>query len=114
YLNHALSQVGLSGNDVNYTLVAYPEMVAAVANGAVDAAWMVEPFVTASEGRGVGKAMLYLGDILPGAMGAIVVASPSMVARTDVLQRYLIALARAEREYHQAVDLNRGGKDKFI
>jgi NitT/TauT family transport system substrate-binding protein len=114
YLDHALSQAGLSRGDVEYTTVAFPDMVAALANQAVDAAWPIEPFITASETRGVGKAVIYLGEIMPGLWGAVVAAGPNMAARPDVLQRYVTALVRAQRDYHQAVDLNRGGKEAFI
>jgi NitT/TauT family transport system substrate-binding protein len=56
--NRALERSGVDYRDVEYTEVPYPEIPAAVAAGRVDAAFVVEPFVTDIKRAG-GRAILH-------------------------------------------------------
>src|SRR5690349_19011510 len=48
YAVQILAQAGLSASDVNFTTIGLPQMLAALQGHAVDAAWLVEPLISAS------------------------------------------------------------------
>lgn len=51
YVEQILTQAGLGAADVEFTTLAPPEIVAALKTKAIDAAWEVEPLVTALEAQ---------------------------------------------------------------
>jgi ABC-type nitrate/sulfonate/bicarbonate transport system substrate-binding protein len=51
-INTALKSEGVDYTTVDYFEVPFPEMIAALEAGDVDAAWVVEPFVTAGKAGG--------------------------------------------------------------
>ncbi|TFV89079.1 ABC transporter substrate-binding protein [Blastococcus sp. CT_GayMR16] len=51
-IRKAIEDAGGDPSDVEFVELPFPEMPAAVAGGNVDAAWVVEPFLTVSKGQG--------------------------------------------------------------
>ncbi|SOD93091.1 ABC transporter substrate-binding protein [Blastococcus haudaquaticus] len=51
-IRKAIEDAGGDPSDVNFVELPFPEMPAAVAGGDVDAAWVVEPFLTVSKNQG--------------------------------------------------------------
>jgi NitT/TauT family transport system substrate-binding protein len=51
-IRKAIDDAGGDPTDVEFVELPFPEMPAAVAAGNVDAAWVVEPFLTVSKGQG--------------------------------------------------------------
>ncbi|MCZ2812593.1 MULTISPECIES: ABC transporter substrate-binding protein [unclassified Modestobacter] len=51
-IRKAVEDAGGDSSTVNFVELPFPDMPAAVANGNVDAAWVVEPFVTVATGQG--------------------------------------------------------------
>ena len=68
----------------------------ALANKAVDAAFAIEPFVALSEGQGVAKAVITVGEVFPGASGRFASATGSQPLESVVRRRarYQNSLAR--------------------
>lgn len=62
-----LSSVGIDPDEINFINIPIPEMEAAFAQGRIDAAFVVEPFITAIEGTG------HASVISSGALGQEVV-----------------------------------------
>ena len=52
-LGSMLEKAGLSYDSVHFVELPFPDMAAAVAGGEVDAAMIIEPFVTIAEGQGL-------------------------------------------------------------
>ncbi len=48
---------GVDSSQVTFTELPFPDMIGAVTQGSVDAAWLVEPFATAADGAGLAKVM---------------------------------------------------------
>ncbi|MCZ2822080.1 ABC transporter substrate-binding protein [Modestobacter sp. VKM Ac-2977] len=51
-IRKAVEDAGGDSSTIDFVELAFPDMPAAVANGNVDAAWVVEPFVTVATGQG--------------------------------------------------------------
>jgi NitT/TauT family transport system substrate-binding protein len=54
-IRKVVQDAGGDPDSVEFVGLAFPDMAAAVANGDVDAAWVVEPFVTVATGQGARK-----------------------------------------------------------
>ncbi|HEX6511533.1 MAG TPA: ABC transporter substrate-binding protein [Chloroflexota bacterium] len=64
----ALAKSGLTLNDVNLVTMPFPDTVPAFANKGIDAAFLVEPFVSAASASGSATLMFPSGDALPNGM----------------------------------------------
>ena len=110
-----LAKANLTGNDVTWVPLSFPDLVTGLANKGIDAAWEVEPFITAAEDKSVAKMVADIGDVLPGFPEGVEMASPSILKdHPDAVQRFVTAIIRAERDYHKAIDLNQGGRDQVV
>jgi NitT/TauT family transport system substrate-binding protein len=56
-IRKAVEDAGGDSAGINFIELAFPDMPAAVAGGDVDAAWVVEPFVTVATGQGARKVL---------------------------------------------------------
>ena len=107
----ALAQDGLGIKDVHFTIMPFPDLVTALGNNAIDAAWQVEPFISAAEDRGFARAVTSVGDLAPGFPEGISLASASTVQnKPDVVRRFALALLRGQRDYYRALQLNQEDK----
>ena len=55
FVERVLASAGLTPDDVNFVLLQVPDMNAAFANRAIDAAWHYEPFSSAARDQGVAE-----------------------------------------------------------
>lgn len=109
-----LKKGGLTTKDVTIEYVDFADQPAAMANGKIDAAVMVEPFATATESRGIGKIVMPLDQILPDFQTAVIFYNTQW-ARThsEDAQRWMVAYLRALRYYNEALR-NRQVRDDVI
>ncbi len=115
YTERVLARGGLTGDDVTYVQLAFPDMVPAFANRAIDAAWLVEPLVAVVEARGLARTMVTSGDAYPGAVTMVLVVSPVFAReQPEAVRRFVVASLRGQRDYYRAFMLNEGGKDEVI
>jgi NitT/TauT family transport system substrate-binding protein len=92
---------GMTLDDVVWERLGFPDMLTAMGNKAVDAAWMIEPFVTLGKNRGLLTPWLSLGDYDPGAQIAGIVFSERFISQqNDVARRWGVAYVRATRDYN--------------
>jgi NitT/TauT family transport system substrate-binding protein len=56
-IRKAVEDAGGDSSSINFVELAFPDMPAAVAGGDVDAAWVVEPFVTVATGQGARRVL---------------------------------------------------------
>jgi ABC-type nitrate/sulfonate/bicarbonate transport system substrate-binding protein len=94
--------VGLALDDVQWERLAYPDMLPALGNRAVEVAWMIEPFITLGKQRGLLTPWLPLGDYDPGFQGAGIVFSESFIKeRNEIAKRWSVAYVHGLRDQHE-------------
>jgi NitT/TauT family transport system substrate-binding protein len=101
---------------VNLVPMSFPDMLTAIGNKAVDAAWGVEPFVAIGNSRGLARTMAKAGDVFPNAIGVVMVISPQFAAdQPEAARRYVTAYLRAVRDYYRAFVTNEdaAGREEF-
>jgi NitT/TauT family transport system substrate-binding protein len=90
------AKAGIDPNSVEYVKLAFPEMPAALANGQVDAAFVVEPFqqiVLSQGGRPVASSLV---DLAPNLSVAQYFTSKRMVAdNPDLVRRFTDAMTES-------------------
>jgi NitT/TauT family transport system substrate-binding protein len=114
WVDRVLARGGLTLDDAQYVNVGFPELPVAFANRAVDAAFLVEPFVTVAESRGVARMVLGSGDIYPGLAAMVMFMSPVAAREPDLGQRFVTAYLRGQRDYYRALLQNAGGREQMI
>ena len=114
YVERVLGRVGLSGDDVTFTLLSFPDMVPALANKAVDAAWLVEPLIAVVEAQGTARTVVSSGDAYPGAITMMLVVSPVFAKeQPEAVRRFVVAHLRGQRDYYRAIMKDEGGKEEI-
>lgn len=113
--NHLiLKKGGLTPKDVTIEYVDFADQPAAMANGKIDAAVMVEPFATAAESRGIGKIVMPLDQILPDFQTAVVYYNTQWARKHPAdAQGWMVAYVRGLRYYNDALR-NRQVRDDVI
>ncbi len=92
----ALQTAGLTGKDVQFVNLANPDMVQALANGAVDAALIGTPFSTQAIQQGAGA--ILVDDFAPGYSTTAFLYSGKLIKeRPDVANRFALALLKGYR-----------------
>lgn len=98
-----LEQAGLSVDDVEIVApLGFPDAAAALAGGAVDVAFLVEPFATLGEMKG--ETVIVAGDheIMPGRLGCALAFGKRLVTDEALGDRFMRAYLRGVRDYHDA------------
>jgi NitT/TauT family transport system substrate-binding protein len=115
YTDRMLERGGLTADDVQLNIVQVPDTVTAFANKAVDSAFAIEPFVAYSEGQGVAKAVITVGDVFPGASSTVLMVSPVFERdRPDAVRRFALAFLRGHRDYWQATRNGGAERDAIV
>jgi ABC-type nitrate/sulfonate/bicarbonate transport system substrate-binding protein len=102
-LSVGLQQAGLTLDDLNIQPITFPDMVGALANGSVDAAMMVEPFLSRALQQGTAVRALGLGDMYPNFTIATLGFADSLYTNRPAARGFVRAYLRALREYLPAV-----------
>jgi NitT/TauT family transport system substrate-binding protein len=116
HVERALAKGGLTVDDVTVVAMSFPDMMTALGNKAVDAAWSVEPFIAIANSRGIAKTVALAGEVFPGALGVVMVISPQFAAdQPEAARRYFTAYLRATRDYYRAFvsNENPAGREEF-
>jgi NitT/TauT family transport system substrate-binding protein len=111
----ALEKGGLTLDDVENAAVAFPDMIPAFANGAIDAAIVIEPFVSEIERLGVGVRWRGNSEFYGNQQIGIIIYGPTVLSQPpDVGRRWVIAYIRGVRDYNDAFGPRRQGRDAII
>ncbi len=100
-----LSRAGLSITDVDLVPLEYADMVVAFGNGAIDAAYIIEPLLSAANDRGLittwepGRASAAFDGVY---QAATVMYSGQFAAQTDTARRFMQGYLRGVRDYNDA------------
>ena len=102
-LDKALRDRGVDPAAVTHVTVPFPDMLNAFANSHIDAAFLVEPFITVGEQRGVSQCWRPTGDLVPNFQLAVLLYGPTFAEeRADSARRFMVAFLRAVRDYYRA------------
>jgi NitT/TauT family transport system substrate-binding protein len=89
----SVRKAGGDGSKVKFVELAFPDMPAAVANKRVDAAWIVEPFLTLSRSQGAKVVAWNLVDMAPNLMIAVYFTSKKYAdEHPDIVTRFKVAM----------------------
>jgi NitT/TauT family transport system substrate-binding protein len=104
-LERMLRAAGLTKDDVDLVGgLSFPDILAALANGAIDAAIEAEPFVTAGAAQQILVELMGAGEAYPHQEIAVNVYSRRFAQeRTDVARRWMIANLRGARDLNDAM-----------
>ena len=111
----ALRKGGLSLQDVNFTQMGFPDMVAAFQNKGIDGGIVIEPFISriVTDGSGVrwkGNVDIFGGN----EQIAAIVYGEQFATRTDVAQHWMNAYIRGVRDYNDAFGPKKKGRDEVV
>jgi NitT/TauT family transport system substrate-binding protein len=105
-------QCGLGPEVVDWVEVAFADTNAAVANGSVDVALQVEPFISRGLSDGTLEIFRTMDDAYLDQQMNMVLFSPTTAARRDLGLRALVAYLKGVRDYNAAI--RQGvGKDEY-
>lgn len=111
YLGRALERGGLTFDDINLVTVAYPDMLAAFANSAIDAAIQTEPLATLGQQRGLLTKWRSSGELTGDQPTLVLMYGPSLLGeRRTAGERFLLAYGRGVRDYYDAFISKRGDR----
>ena len=105
-----LQRYGLGFKDIEMTTLSYPNVNAALANGALFGAVQIEPFLSAALREGYAVDIMNSSEIYPGQQGgAVFYSGRFMTDRRDVAVRFMAAYLKGTRWFN---DYLRGRADK--
>ncbi len=91
-----LRDAGVSEKDVRFVNMPYPDMVAALSNGALDAANMTEPFVTQAQEMGVAKLLVDHSKAFPDLQLGVTIYGPRLETKDrDLGERFMRGLVKS-------------------
>ena len=114
-LDKQLRQHGVSPDELTYVTMPFPEMLNGFANGAADATFLVEPFITIGAKRGLSECWKPTGELEPGFQIALILYGPEFTqARADAARGFTVAFLRGVRDYYRAFFGDGQGRDHIL
>lgn len=102
-LARVLAKGGLTTKDIDMQVIrAFPDMLVSLGNKSIDAAMVIEPFVTQGMAKGFADPWKDPSEYDPDAQIALLVYGTSMTTRPDVANRFMTAYVKAIRDYNDA------------
>ncbi|HKW77693.1 MAG TPA: ABC transporter substrate-binding protein, partial [Candidatus Limnocylindria bacterium] len=103
---------GLTIKDVQVVPLAFPDMVAAIANGSIDVAVPTEPTATRILDAKTGVLITRTDTVVPGEQTAVILFSEKLAKQKDVAVRFMKAYLNGARFYADAFDKKDPAKRK--
>jgi NitT/TauT family transport system substrate-binding protein len=114
-LDEYLGQAGLSTDDVKLTVLGQAERVLALQEGAVDVAFVFEPFLAQAQKSGAGELLVDGGDMVANQQNAVVVYSSAFSNKeADVAQNFMSAYICGLEDYNTEVAEDGADRDDII
>jgi len=103
-LQRFFSKFGMSLHDMDLVYLSFPQMVGAMRNKAIEAAFMTEPSVTTATRSGDAARVVGDDEMFPNHQIAVTLFSERFInARRDVAVRFMRAFLRGVRDYASTV-----------
>jgi NitT/TauT family transport system substrate-binding protein len=111
-LARALEKGGLTFTDIEAEELTQPDSLPALANGAVDGAMLLEPFLAAATARGIAIPWKTVPEFAPNEQDGLVAYSPQFIERQpEAARHFAVAYLRGVRDYIEAFDNGRGKEE---
>jgi NitT/TauT family transport system substrate-binding protein len=107
-LDLMLRTAGLTLEDVTYVPLGLPEGLTALTNGAVDASFTFEPFLTRSKDVAGAVPLMTEDEVKPGLQGGVINYGTRLLQDRDLGNRFMVAYVKGIRTYLDAL----AGKDR--
>ena len=103
-----LEKGGLAYNDVSHLFMPFPDQVAGLRNGSVDASVLIEPYATLAVKEGSAQRIAYDYDAYPNhQISALMFGQDFVEKRAGAAHKFFVGYLRGLRYYHDAL---RAGK----
>jgi NitT/TauT family transport system substrate-binding protein len=102
-VDRGLRRTGNRVDELDQTILPFPDMPAALANGSVDAAVAVEPSITTALNQNSAVVLGWLSEYYAGHQIAVQVIGPSLVEQPELTRRLSVAYLRAVRDWNDAI-----------
>lgn len=110
-LVRVLQKGGLTTKDIDLQVIrAFPDMLVSLGNKSIDAAMIIEPFVTFGVDKGVADPWKDPSEYDPDAQTALLVFGTSMTKNPEVANRFMTAYVKSLRDYNDAFFKNKDKK----
>jgi NitT/TauT family transport system substrate-binding protein len=103
-LDLMLRTAGLTLDDVEYVGLGLPEGLAALTNGAVEAAFTFEPFLTRSRDTVEAVTLMTEDEVKPGLQGGVLNYGSHLLQDRDLGKRFMVAYVKGIRTYMAAIE----------
>ncbi len=97
-------KAGIKYDDLEHVFLPFPDQVAGMRNGNIDASTMIEPFAAATVKDGTGTR--FMPDYVPypnHQISALMFSNNFVQKRTDIARRFMVGYLRGLRFYHDAL-----------
>ncbi|HLI27233.1 MAG TPA: ABC transporter substrate-binding protein [Chloroflexota bacterium] len=95
-IDQAMRTAGLTIDDIEFVQVPFPDIPMALANQAIDAAFVAEPFGTVAMSQGL--AVQILPEFMRGAQQTVLVGGPTLLGDRPLAEAYLRVFLRGIRD----------------
>jgi NitT/TauT family transport system substrate-binding protein len=103
----ALQKGNVGESNANLQVLGFADSVAALANKALDAAVIVEPFIAQVTSRNIARLLLSASAVHPGGVGSILQYSPQFAGKKDEATKFMVAYLKGVRDYTDAFFANK-------
>lgn len=108
----ALAQCNLTVKDVELVVMTFPDIVAAYANKAIDAAFQAEPTLTRAVEEGLAVPWKASSELYGGvAQTAVLIFSEPFAKNVEAGKRFMVAYLKGLRDYNDSFVKNKGRKE---
>jgi NitT/TauT family transport system substrate-binding protein len=115
YLDGFLKRGGLKERDVTMRVMPFGDMPAALSQGAIDVAFMVQPFGSQVEESGMGIALADLAELFPGHMTNNLFYSDSFIrSRSKTAEKLMAGFLKGQRAFFDAIVKKKGSLDEIV
>jgi ABC-type nitrate/sulfonate/bicarbonate transport system substrate-binding protein len=97
WVGRALAANGMTRNDVRIVALGYPELLAAMTSGSVDAGYLPEPLLTKGVMEGRVKVLQPVVEVVPGDNIGMMFFGKAFAEKTDLATRWLMAYVEGIR-----------------
>jgi len=109
FIERFLNGDGLTTSDVKLVNLGLPDILPALKNKAIDAAWEIEPLLTAAEKQGLAKPVATTGQLFPGAIPqALLMTTAFGKDQPEAARRFVLAYLHGLRDYYHAFNKKDG------